>query len=865
VLTTKIVTLFRCVCILQLVCFFSSAVYAASWTVSVDQRNSLPIISRGGAIAISSNFVFWKKDWVWAGLQSEFKVIAPFEYTIAGKNQALNFDLSGRVRKSSTQQLVWEFNLDARSTMSDVIGGGISFKFDLSNFGSQLGEPEILPNNSGWTWGRMGANHLEMRFDPPVASVYFERGQKSEIRAFFYQGEVPQGQRRYIATLTISDDMTIGPTVAERFGLDDYTAWPTDILDWSTAPVDLSFLNEPEKPAGKRGFLKAEKNSLVFDDGTPVRFWGTNLTAYTLFGTIRRDDVKRQARRLSELGFNLVRLTHHDSEWVNPNIFGSRSPDTKSLSEAMLERLDWWIKSLKDEGIYIWLDLHAGRQFKVNDGIDDFSEISKGKPTGDLKGYNYVNASIQEAMQRFNEAYVNHLNVLTGLRYKDDPAIVAMLLTNENDVTHHFGNALLPDKKVPRHNALYMGQAAAFAAQHTLPKDKVWLSWLHGPSKLFLNDLEHRFDVKMIQQLRALGVKAPIVTTSTFGYNPLSSLPALSAGNLIAVHSYGGTGELEKNPIYGPNFVHWIAAAQIVNHPLSVPEWNVERFPVPDRHAIPLYIASSASLQGWDALMQYAYSQIPLSSRGGPSNWHAFNDPSLIATLPAAALLYRRHDVQEASTTYVFAPTQDQLFNQLISPANAVALRTAAEKGKLMIAMPQTRELPWLAKSEIPAGARVITDPQQALIDSEAKEAVSDTGELRRNWEEGVYMIDTPRSQAAMGWIGGRRIGLADVEIESTTRNATIAVQSLDERPIGQSGAIMISLGARSVPKSANQMPFHSEPVIGRLSIRANKGLKLYKRQGATREEREVPASYENGRYRIDLDPSLGTYWLMLK
>jgi hypothetical protein len=39
-----------------------------------------------------------------------------------------------------------------------------------------------------------------------------------------------------------------------------------------------------------------------------------------------------------------------------------------------------------------------------------------------------------------------------------------------------------------------MAQAGAFAAKYGLPKDKVWRSWEHGPSKLFLNDLDHRFD-----------------------------------------------------------------------------------------------------------------------------------------------------------------------------------------------------------------------------------------------------------------------------------------------------------------------------------------------------------------------------------
>jgi len=68
-----------------------------------------------------------------------------------------------------------------------------------------------------------------------------------------------------------------------------------------------------------------------------------------------------------------------------------------------------------------------------------------------------------------------------------------------------------------------------------------------------------------------------------------------------------GCRELEKNPLYTANMMDSIAAAQVVGRPLAVPEWNVSPFPTPDRHAIPLYIAASASLQGWDAMMQYAY------------------------------------------------------------------------------------------------------------------------------------------------------------------------------------------------------------------------------------------------------------------
>ena len=194
----------------------------------------------------------------------------------------------------------------------------------------------------------------------------------------------------------------------------------------------------------------------------------------------------------------------------------------------------------------------------------------------------------------------------------------------------------------------------------------------------------------------------------------------------------------------------------------------------------------------------------------------------------------------------------------------AAALRTAMEKGKLLIAMPQVKELPWLEKSAIPANAKVFRDPAQPLIEANATEATSDTGELKRNWAKGIYTINTPKSQAAMGWIGGETIALADVEIKAKTRNATVAVQSLEDAPIAQAKRLLISLGARAVPKEGNKTPFHVEPVEGQLTIRAPKGLKLYK-QAVLQQMKEVPVAYKDGRYVVTLDDSLRTSWLFLR
>jgi hypothetical protein len=831
---------------------------------SVNERaGGLPRLSLGGSTAMTSSFVFWGSNWSWTGLKTQFEVSAPFNYALSGTDNPLNFNLSARISKSSERQLTWEIDLVANSTTSNVIGGGISFGFNLANFEALCGDPSLLPDNRGWTWGRPNGVQIDMRFDPAPPAVFFEQGRKSEIRVFFYKDVVPQGKQHFVATLTLSGDTAIGPTIEERFGSENSATWAPNILDWATAPVDLSFLNALEKPAGKHGFLKRVNGKLVFEDGTLARFWGTNLVAYSLFSTRSQSDVRRQARRLSELGFNLVRLHHIDSGWVQPNVFGKGALDTQNLDEISLGKLDWWIKCLEDEGIYIWLDLHDGRELKAADHIDDFAEISKGKPNAQFQGYNYINLSVQQAMERFNQEFLDHHNRYTGRDYKADPAIIAVLLTNENDVTNHFGNNFLPDKHVPIVSATYMRMAESFANQTGLPKDKVWQSWLAGPSKIFLNDFEHNFNLKMIKQLKLLGVKSVIATTSTWGRNPLSSLPSLTDGDIIDAHSYGGLGVLEANPLYADNIVDWIAAAHIIDYPLSVTEWNVEPFPVPDRDVVPLYVAATADLQGWDALMHFAYSQQSLDGRGRPGAYEAFNDPALVATLPAAALLYRRHDAREAHTTYVFSPSSDQLFGQVIRPDNAVALRTAVELGKVEIALPQVPQLPWLRSSQIPAGAQIISDPRQPLIAADAEQAVSDTGELTRNWRQGVYTIDTPRTQAALGWIGGRRISLSALEVDITTRNATVAVQSLDENPISTASSLLVSLGARSIPESNNA--FRSEPVVGHLSIRAKNGLKFYRRVGDNQSEIQVPMTYAQGRYEIDLKASLGTYWLVMK
>ena len=67
----------------------------------------------------------------------------------------------------------------------------------------------------------------------------------------------------------------------------------------------------------------------------------------------------------------------------------------------------------------------------------------------EAKGYCYFNDRVEALMQDFNEKYLSHVNRYTGLAYKDDPAVMGLLVTNENDLTCHFGNLMLGDKNNP--------------------------------------------------------------------------------------------------------------------------------------------------------------------------------------------------------------------------------------------------------------------------------------------------------------------------------------------------------------------------------------------------------------------------------
>ncbi|WP_299666841.1 cellulase family glycosylhydrolase [uncultured Ruegeria sp.] len=641
----------------------------------------------------------------------------------------------------------------------------------------------------------------------------------------------------------------------------DVETWPIQGMPSDAPTPDLSGLNH--KPAGLHGKIQTRDGALVFEDGTPIRFWGVNLQAYALFHT-NTSAIELHAQRMARLGINLVRIHHHDSHWVQPNVFGTKPSDTLGLDPASMQKLDAWIAALKDQGIYVWLDLHVGRRFTKQDGISGFDEIAEDEGLADVRGFNYISPTIEARMIEFQGAYLSHQNAMTGLTYAEDPAVVAVMLTNENDLTHHFGNGLLPNKNVPMHNELFMALADEFARSNDLDPDETWRTWEHGDSKIFLSDLERRFNERLIPAVRDTGFEGLISTTSLWGGMTISGLPSLTVGSIIDAHSYGTGGEIGFDPRQRSGFMEWIAIAQVEGMPLSVSEWNIGEFPAEDRFITPLRVATSAAHQGWDAMMIYGYSQQSLDGPTAPNNWSMAEDPGLIWMMPASALLFREGHVRQAENSYAICLDEDEFFGRPVSPETSVAIRTVFEQSRLVTCMPQTRALPWLAATELKRDDYRLLDLDKSYLDQDATVVSADTGEFQRDFGNARFKVDTGKSQIVAGSFQDETIETRDVVFEITTPMAAVAVQSLEGNEIAQSGRILISISGRSVPVEANAADFRVEPVTGTLQIKAPAGLMLR----SADQNAALPSNahhYDGGRHVIDLAEIKGARWLYLE
>lgn len=411
-----------------------------------------------------------------------------------------------------------------------------------------------------------------------------------------------------------------------------------------------------EAPAGQFGRVVVGKDGhfVTQDNNQRIRFYGNNLCFSA--NILPAEQCKTLARAFRMMGYNSVRFHHFDRE-----ITSHESGDSTKLDEN-IDRLDQLFFEMKQQGLYVTIDLFVSRIFAPNE-IPGFEKLD---PTS-FKALMMVNDAAFANWAKYTTSLLNHVNPYTKLAWKDDPALFGICMTNENNFTQAYRRSSKQVKEIVD---------AAFAKY----LEKQGKSGVSGDERAGLRtqfdaNMQHDNFIKCRKVVRDLGCKALLTDANMLGQYHLT--PARSEMDYVDSHSYWdhpqfvgrawGLPEKYRNTSAMSETLplpRTIMGARQFGKPFMCTEYN---FTFPNRYraeAGPI-MGAYAALQDWDGLYRFAFAHkaevIP-----GQQPMHRFDtakDPMMWLGERIIIDCFRRGMVSPASSRVVYAVTQTDLVN----------------------------------------------------------------------------------------------------------------------------------------------------------------------------------------------------------
>lgn len=637
-------------------------------------------------------------------------------------------------------------------------------------------------------------------------------------------------------------------------------------------PVDISFVFEKEAPAGKHGFLRVSEkdpNVFEFEDGAPARFWGVNFNGGANFP--EHDYADKVARRLAQAGCNVARFHQLDAEWDTPNLYsfrkGRRVFTTRFLDPKSLDRLDYLIHALKENGIYVYFDMMTYRKFKSGDGVPHADELADS-----AKPYSIVDRRMIDLQKEFAEQIWNHVNPYTGLAYKDDPVFIMTEITNECDL---FSIRVKCENGSPYYNRRLRETFQKWMDDHGYDFDCLQGDiYTNVPPLMECKiDLTKQYYKEMRDHLRKIGVKIPIT-----GTNWMPSTGGVACSNVEMdfsdSHMYyydWRWGEEDKfcynEPINGhERTLQRLAYNRLNGQPFFVSEWDMP-WPNCYRAEGPIFYAAVSALQGWSgcAIHTYAYSsnldhmnilgkEVSSATIGGTpyregifSTW---NDPAKFGLFYHAALIVRRADI---------SPARERVGIRVPDP-NAVHMEALTD-------LLETHQAALVPQGASSVGLDRTVNDSDRIPREDPNLFRSDNGQVWRNLAGKFGGIDTPRTKVIYGRLSGGRNGkitaFAGTEVDGMAVRAqsdfaVVALSSLTDEPIEKSDNLLLSTVGRACNTdqtfdgdrliSFGRAPILAEAIRAEITIRTERrDLKVWGVNAEGFYVGEIPARFENG------------------
>lgn len=208
----------------------------------------------------------------------------------------------------------------------------------------------------------------------------------------------------------------------------DRSGWFEFYLPWDDSTESVTNMSAYlDAPAGKHGFLQVTPDGhFRFENATEnIRFTGAVNVAISNFPT--HDQSEIIAARMAKYGLNIVRIHLIDVEGAY-GLFENSTQNTTDISSTKLDRMYYFTKCLKERGIYYNFCIHSGRIYKLSDGIPAPVENNQ------AKYISLFNPEIIALEKHYASQTLTGINPYTNLSYIDDPAMISIELTNENQL-----------------------------------------------------------------------------------------------------------------------------------------------------------------------------------------------------------------------------------------------------------------------------------------------------------------------------------------------------------------------------------------------------------------------------------------------
>ena len=207
-------------------------------------------------------------------------------------------------------------------------------------------------------------------------------------------------------------------------------------------------------------FISVNKDGNFAVGGKRIKFWGGNLVADGAFP--EKSNADAIAGRLRKMGFNLIRLHHLDNNWGEGSLF-DQWDNTRKLNPVTLDKLEYLISALKNNGIYIDMNLNVSRTFKTTDGVANADSI-----VDFGKGVTLFDPQLIALQKEYAEELLTHVNPYTGKALDDDPVMAMVEIVNENSLFR-----MWRDNKLKT-----FGEGGSLILRHSKMLDSLWNYYL---------------------------------------------------------------------------------------------------------------------------------------------------------------------------------------------------------------------------------------------------------------------------------------------------------------------------------------------------------------------------------------------------